>query len=164
MHLSLKYKYSRHWHKSHVSSFHRSPAMSPMPRSYRLPDLHRHCPWAASFSPHYHVTATASSKWVLSYVNSTILPREKLKFFEQGGSELLCAYAYPYAGPEQLRTCCDFVNLLFTIDEISDRQDCKGAKATAATVLNTMRDDAYDDGTVLCMMTKEYVYPLSISN
>lgn len=129
--------------------------MSPLPQSYRLPDLHQLCPWRASFNPHYEEAATASSKWVLSYVYNAVESGEKLEFFERGGSELLCAYAYPYAAPEELRTCCDFVNLLFTIDEVSDRQDGKDAKFTAATVLNTMRDDSYDDGTVLCRMTKE---------
>lgn len=128
--------------------------MSSTPRTYRLPDLHSICHWKASFNPHYDEARAASSAWVLSY---NVFTGKKLEFFKQGGSELLCAWAYPYAGVEQLRTACDFVNLLFTIDEISDEQSGKDAVDTGLIVLNTMKDDKYDDGSVLCKMTKECV-------
>ncbi|KAI0806333.1 terpenoid synthase [Irpex lacteus] len=127
--------------------------MSSTPRAYRLPDLHSICHWKASFNPHYDEARAASSAWVLSY---NVFTGKKLEFFKQGGSELLCAWAYPYAGVEQLRTACDFVNLLFTIDEISDEQSGKDAVDTGLIVLNTMKDDKYDDGSVLCKMTKDF--------
>lgn len=126
----------------------------PLVRSYRLPNLHPLCPFKPRFNPHHEAAAAASSQWVLSF---NALKGKKLEFFKEGGSELLCAWAYPYAGLEQLRTCCDFVNLLFTIDEISDDQNGKDATATGLVVLNAMKDDAFDDGSVLCKMTKEYV-------
>lgn len=125
-------------------------------RTYRLPDLHPMCPWKARFNPHHDEAAVASKEWVLSF---NALKGKKLEFFKEGGSELLCSWAYPYAGLEQLRTCCDFVNLLFTIDEISDEQNGKDALATGMSFLNTMKDDSYDDGSVLCKMTKEYDSP-----
>ena len=124
------------------------------PTSFVLPDLHAVTPFVGSFNPHYTVAATASSEWVNSY---RILSDRKRAFFLQGGSELLCAHAYPYADCERLRTTCDFVNLLFTVDEISDDQDEKGAHETGLTFYNAMRDLDYDDGTTLCKMTKEYV-------
>lgn len=136
---------------------HTSTMSSPTPHSYRLPDLHFLCPWKASFNPHHGEAATASSEWVLSYAQSAIGSGDRLEFFQQKGSKLLAAWAYPYAGPEQLRTCCDFINLTYVIDEASDRQDGKDARSTAVTVLNTMKDNAYDDGTILCSMTKEWV-------
>lgn len=125
---------------------------APVPHTYRLPDLHPICPWKGRFNPHHDEAAAASSQWVLSY---NALKGKKLEFFKEGGSELLCAWAYPYGGLEELRTCCDFVNLLFTIDEISDDQSGKDATATGLSVLNAMKDDNYDDGTTLCAMTKE---------
>ncbi|KAI0346575.1 terpenoid synthase [Trametopsis cervina] len=127
--------------------------MSTSARIYRLPDLHALCHWQASFNPHYEYARAGSAEWVLSY---HVFTGKKLEFFKQGGSELLCAWVYPYTGPEQLRTACDFVNLLFTIDEISDEQSGKDAVATGAIVLNTLKDDQYDDGSVLCKMTKDF--------
>lgn len=129
-------------------------------RTYRLPDLHGICHLKATFNPHYVAARAASAEWVLSY---NVFTGKKLEFFKQGGSELLCAWVYPYAGLEQLRTACDFVNLLFTIDEISDEQSSKGAMATGEIFLRTMKDDAYDDGSKLCRMTKECVQTPNLS-
>ncbi len=125
---------------------------------YTLPDLHSMCPWRASLNPHHAAAAAASSAWVLSYdIFQLISDEKKHDFFIKRGSELLCAYAYPYAAQEMLRTACDFVNLLFTIDEVSDEQDGAGAQKTAQIVLCALSDESYDDDSVLCTMTKEYV-------
>ncbi|EIW57365.1 terpenoid synthase [Trametes versicolor FP-101664 SS1] len=123
------------------------------PSSFVLPDLHAVTPFKGSFNPHYPEAAAESSEWVNSY---KVLSDKKRAFFLQGGSELLCAHAYPYAGYQQFRTTCDFVNLLFTVDEISDDQNGKGAYETGLTFYNAMSNPAYDDGTVLCKMTKEF--------
>ena len=129
--------------------------MTSPPCSYRLPDLLSLCPWEAPFNPHHEEAAAASSRWVLSYAPRVIEASDRLAFFEERGSELLCAWVFPYTGPEELRTCCDFINLTYIIDEVSDRQGGKAAKSMAAIVSNAMQDDAYDDGSVLCKMTKE---------
>lgn len=118
-----------------------------------LPDLHAVTPFTGSFNPHYSEAAAESSQWINSY---RVLSDRKRAFFLQGGSELLCAHAYPYADYERFRTTCDFVNLLFTVDEISDDQNEKGAHETGLTFYNSMKDLTYDDGTTLCKMTKEY--------
>ena len=128
---------------------------STTPRSYRLPDLRSLCPWKGLFNPHYEVASVEASKWVLQYAPAAIPSKDRIPFFEQKGCPLLAAWTYPYADAEKLRTCCDFLNITFVVDEVSDRQDGKDAEATAATVLNAMKDDAYDDGTVLCKMVKE---------
>ena len=127
--------------------------MSTSTTSFVLPDLHSVTPFKGSFNPHYIEASAESSEWINSY---RVLSDKKRAFFLQGGSELLCAHAYPYADYEQFRTTCDFVNLLFTVDEISDDQDGKGAHETGLTFYNSMRDLSYDDGTTLCKMTKEY--------
>lgn len=137
---------------------------------YHLPDLHALCPWKAAFNPHNDAVGHASREWVLSYPHDAEQAMDKLKFFEQCGPELLASWGYPYAGPEELRTCCDFVNLLFTIDEISDLQNGKEAATTATCVIRSMTEDDYDDGSILCHMTRESVsfptilLPLSSDN
>ncbi|TCD63577.1 terpene cyclase [Steccherinum ochraceum] len=74
----------------------------------------------------------------------------------QGLSELLVSHAYPYADYDQFRTCCDFVNLLFVVDEISDDQTGEDASATGLVYLNAVADADWDDGSVLAKMTKEF--------
>lgn len=133
--------------------------------TYTLPDLHSMCPWRASLNPHHAEVAAASSAWALSYDIFKHIPNEKKHdFFLKRGGELLCAYAYPYAAPEMLRTACDFLNLLFTIDEVSDEQDGAGAQTTAESVVRALSDESYDDDSVLCKMTKEYVVLLFLSS
>jgi len=82
---------------------------------------------------------------------------EKLAFFLTGSNELLVSHTYPYAEYEQFRTACDFVNLLFVVDEVSDDQNGKDARQTGMVYLNVMRDPAWDDGSKLAQMTRECV-------
>ncbi|KAI0787868.1 terpenoid synthase [Fomes fomentarius] len=126
---------------------------SSSPTFFLLPDLHAVTPFEGSFNPHYAEASAESSQWINSY---RVLSDRKRAFFLQGGSELLCSHAYPYADYERFRTTCDFVNLLFTVDEISDDQNGKGAHETGLTFYNSMHDLNYDDGTTLCKMTKEF--------
>lgn len=126
--------------------------MSTAPKTYALPDLAAVCTWKAAFNPHHDEAAAASSKWVLGF---GLFKGKKLEFFREGGSELLCSYVYYYADVEKLRTACDFVNLLFTVDEISDEQNARDARKTGDVVLNALKDENYDDGSPLCRMTKE---------
>ncbi|KAI0661547.1 terpenoid synthase [Cubamyces menziesii] len=121
--------------------------------SFVLPDLHAVTPFVGSFNPHYPAAASESSEWINSY---RVLSDKKRAFFLQGGSELLCAHAYSYADYERFRVTCDFVNLLFTVDEISDDQNGKDAYGTGLIFYNSMSNLDYDDGTTLCKMTKEF--------
>ncbi|OBZ72733.1 Linoleate 10R-lipoxygenase COP4 [Grifola frondosa] len=123
------------------------------PQTFRLPDLLPLCPLKGSTNPHYEAAAAASSAWINSY---NLFSDRKRAFFLQGSNELLVSHTYPYAGYEQFRTCCDFVNLLFVVDEVSDDQNGKDARQTGNVFLNAMRDAEWDDGSPLAKMTKEF--------
>ena len=124
-----------------------------LPTQFRLPDLHAVCPFEDATNPHYLRASAESSAWVDSY---NIFTDRKRAYFLQGLSELLVSHAYPFADYEQFRACCDFVNLLFVVDEISDDQNGKDAHATGQVYLNAMLDADWDDGSVLAKLTKEY--------
>lgn len=126
--------------------------MSTSPKSFLLPDLVSLLPYRGFVNPHYERASKSSSAWVNGY---NIVPDRKRAFFQQGGSELLCAYAYSYAGYEELRTTMDLVNILFTVDEVSDDQNGKDAYKTGRVFLNALRDADWDDGSALAQMTKE---------
>lgn len=121
-------------------------------RTFTLPDLLSMCPLKGSTNPHYEIAAAQSSSWVNGY---NLFTDRKRAFFIQGSNELLVSHTYPYADFEQFRTCCDFVNLLFVVDEVSDEQDGKDARSTGEIYLNAMRDPDWDDGSALAKMTKE---------
>lgn len=125
---------------------------SASPRRFILPDLLSLCPFESSTNPHYARGSAESRAWIDSY---DIFTDKKRAFFIQGCNELLVSYVYPYAGYEQFRTCCDFVNLLFVIDEVSDEQSGADARRTGGIFLNVMRDPSWDDGSKMAKMTRE---------
>ena len=51
----------------------------------------------------------------------------KLASLEEGAFSLLASLVFPSATPEALRICCDYMNVLFVVDDITDDQD--GARA-----------------------------------
>lgn len=124
------------------------------PTCFYLPDLLAICPFEDSTNPHYLKAAAESSAWVNSY---NIFDDRKRAYFMQGLSELLVSHCYPNADYEQFRTICDFVNLLFVIDEVSDEQNSKDASATGLVYLNVMLNPNWDDGSSLAKMTRESV-------
>lgn len=124
-----------------------------IPSKIVLPDLLSICPIKGSTSPHYEAAAAESRAWVNGF---DIFHGEKLTFFLTGSNELLVSHTYPYAEYDQFRTACDFVNLLFVVDEVSDDQNGKDARQTGMVYLNVMRDPTWDDGSNLAQMTREY--------
>ena len=52
------------------------------------------------------------------------------------------------------------VNLLFVVDEVSDDQNGRDARATGRVLVNAMKYPDWDDGSVLAKVTKEYAASL----
>ena len=126
-----------------------------MVNSFRLPDLHTICSWKATLNPHYHDVAQASSDWALSYVRRIPEFQDKLDTLKRTSPELLAAYSYPHASAAKLRMCCDFVNILFVIDEVTDVQSGQGAAHSAAALLNAMRLNDLQDESAIAHLTRE---------
>ncbi|EIM91001.1 terpenoid synthase [Stereum hirsutum FP-91666 SS1] len=99
------------------------------------------------------MAAPESSAWVSSY---NLFSDRKRTDFITGSNELLVSHTYPHADYDAFRTCCDFVNLLFVIDEISDDQSGKAARRTGEVYLNAMRDPEWTDGSDLAKMTQQF--------
>jgi len=123
-------------------------------QQFTLPDLHSMCPFKVATNPHYDTVAAQSRAWVNSF---KLFSDEKRAQLIANKNELLVAHGHPFTSPERLRVCCDVVNILFFVDEISDLQDGKGAISTGMTFLNVLNDPSWDDGSGLAQMTRESV-------
>ncbi|KAG7085298.1 Sesquiterpene synthase 10 [Marasmius oreades] len=123
------------------------------PRQFLLPDLLAICPLEGAKNPHYCEAAPESSAWINSY---DVFTDRKRAHFIQGCNELLVAHTYPYTPYEQFRTCCDFVNLLFIVDEISDEQNGRDTAVTGNIFLETMRNPNYCNSSKLAQITKDF--------
>ena len=117
----------------------------------KLPDLRTLCPFTWATNPHFVQANEQSTDWVLSY---GIFDDEGRARFACTNGALLGAHTYTYADLDKLRTCSDFLNLLFTLDEISDGQDVAGVRATRDAFVNAL-NGIYDDGSVVSRFTKE---------
>ncbi|KAH8806499.1 terpenoid synthase [Flagelloscypha sp. PMI_526] len=76
-------------------------------------------------------------------------------FLSEVANELLVSHCYPFADYESFRTICDFINLLFVVDEISDDQNGEDARATGEVFLKAMQNEGWHDGSSLASMTKD---------
>ncbi|KAL6302458.1 terpenoid synthase [Sparassis latifolia] len=128
--------------------------MFSLPKQFILPDLISPCPFkGGAFSPHYTRASAASRAWVGSY---TLVAEEKRHVYLNSGSAVLAAHAYHYAAYEQFRTICDFISVLFTLDEISDEQNGADARTTMNVFLEVLTDPNWDDGTQLAKFCRDF--------
>lgn len=122
-------------------------------KRFYLPDLLALSPLKGATNPYYIKAGAESSRWINNY---NVFTDRKRAFFVQGCNELLVSHTYPYAGYEQFRTCCDFVNLLFVVDEVSDDQNGHDARETGEIFLQTMKYGTCSDDAVLSKITHDF--------
>ncbi len=102
-------------------------------QQFILPDLTTIVPFQWSSNPHYPKASAESLAWINSFAilnsdsDETVTVKYKM--------ELLISYMFPYAGYEELRTCCDFMNMITVLDNFSDLQDGEGAQRSTDTFL-----------------------------
>jgi len=123
-------------------------------QQFTLPDLHSMCPFQDATNPHDKFVAAESRAWVNSF---KVFSDEKRAQFMAEGNEFLTSHTYPYASYERLRGCCDFINTLFVVDEISDVQNGDGALSTGMIYLNVLNNPSWDDGSKLAQIARESV-------
>ncbi|KAL1668106.1 isoprenoid synthase domain-containing protein [Schizophyllum commune] len=126
-----------------------------MPSHFILPDLKS--PVCALFpkatNPHYGAVSEESREWIDSFA---FFPDKKRVQFQQCIFELLASHSYPYADYSKFRVCCDFLNLVFALDEVSDEQNGSDARETMNVYVRAMRGLTIDEGTKLYQATKEF--------
>ena len=130
-------------------------------QQFTLPDLHSMCPLEVATNIHYESAGKESRDWIDSF---KVFRDEKHAAFIASDNELLVAHAYPTAPRDRLRVCCDFINALFVVDEISDMQDGDGALTTGMIYLNVLKDPTWDDGSKLAQISRESVITPFISD
>jgi len=123
------------------------------PQQFILPDLLASCPFKDATNPYSKEASAESRAWINSY---DVFTDRKRAFFVQGSNELLCSHVYNYTGQHQLRIACDFVNLLFVTDEVSDDQNGMDARRTGQILVNALKHPEWDDGSKIARITKDF--------
>ncbi|KII83736.1 hypothetical protein PLICRDRAFT_119075 [Plicaturopsis crispa FD-325 SS-3] len=124
------------------------------PTSLHLPDLLSLCPPNLIGHKNPHDTAAAeSSAWVASFGTLT---DKQLEFLLLSNLGELSSRASPYAPCAQFRVCCDLLNVVFAFDALSD-QSTRAAQESGDVLLSVLRDPAWDDGSSLARMMREFL-------
>jgi hypothetical protein len=116
------------------------------PIKFVIPDLVSHCPFPLRTNRHRASTTSASKSWLFrgltgaSFLMPSTSPTltKKLSKFHSLKAGKLTAMCYPTAGAPQLRVCCDFMNYLFHLDNISDEMDSRGTRRTQDIVMDAL--------------------------
>ncbi|KAG1773547.1 isoprenoid synthase domain-containing protein [Suillus occidentalis] len=96
-------------------------------------------------SPYLQECSAESREWVARF---NVLNEKHHAILEKSQSGLLCALTYPYAGREGFKTTCDFINLLFVLDHVSDDMNSKDA--------NVMADPDFKHASNLAKITLDF--------
>lgn len=121
-------------------------------RQFVLPDLPAIVPFQWSSNPHYARASAESSAWINSF---DILSGSETVQFKRCQLELLASYMFPYAGYEEFRTCCDFVNMITSYDDFSDLQDGEAVQQATDSFLRAIRGQPAAKTTDLYRMVSE---------
>ncbi|KAG2147667.1 isoprenoid synthase domain-containing protein [Suillus clintonianus] len=128
--------------------------MSSAAIQYTLPDLLSLCSFDFSKpNPYLQECSAESNAWVTRF--NVLNDKNKIKM-ENSQSELLCALVYPYAGHEGFRTTCDFVNLLFVLDHLSDDMNGKDAHGACEVFYQVMADPDFNHESILAKITLDF--------
>ena len=123
------------------------------PTKLVFPDLISPCPFPLRMNPHCKRASASSKKWLLSGCR---LSKKKRAAFHGLKGGLLTAMCYPRAPYTQMRVCCDFINYLFHLDNISDSMDNSGTVSTREVVIGTLRNPrAFKTTARVGVMTRE---------
>ncbi|KAG1801186.1 terpenoid synthase [Suillus variegatus] len=82
-----------------------------------IPDLLARWPFPRRLNHHHSKVCAESFSWLASF--KAFSPKAQ-QAFDRCNFSLLGCLAYPIAGEEHVRSSCDFMNLVFVIDEYSD--------------------------------------------
>ncbi|KAH9926842.1 isoprenoid synthase domain-containing protein [Amylocystis lapponica] len=119
-----------------------------------IPDLVSHCTLPIKCSRHWKQASAESKKWLFKGDNLSQKKRDAFHGLKAGYLTSMC---YPDSGFPQLRVCCDFMNYLFHLDNLSDDMNDRGTLGTAVNVLDAL----YHPGTCrpvsrVGIMTRDY--------
>jgi len=116
--------------------------MSPTPASTAsspskivIPDLVSHCTIPVRCNRHWKQASVESKRWLFL---GDKLSEKKRNAFHGLKAGYLTSMCYPVAGYPQLRVCCDFMNYLFHLDNLSDEMNDSGTLGTAVSVLDVL--------------------------
>ncbi|KAF8507833.1 terpenoid synthase [Hysterangium stoloniferum] len=106
----------------------------PTQTSFLLPQIS--CPFNVSYHPNGDVVAAASDKWFEGGSDHFTEAKRRRLYEIKAGQ--LTAYCYNDADDNRLRVVCDFINILFHLDDLFDNLSTRDTVAFSDVVMNAL--------------------------
>jgi len=119
-----------------------------------LPDLVSHCDFEIHMNPNVKEASAQAKEWLFEHGKLSEHRKNAFRDLKAGELTSMC---YPAADMERLRVCCDFMNYLFHVDDLSDDMDKVGTAGIGNEVMNTLYHPySWQPSTRLGRMTADY--------
>ncbi|CAL1699466.1 unnamed protein product [Somion occarium] len=109
--------------------------MPSQPMKIVIPDLVSHCDFPLRCNPCEAQASLECKEWLF---RGGKMSEKKKSAFHGLKAGLLTSWCYPKASYNELRVCCDFMNWLFHLDNISDDMNDYGTSRTAVDIMNAL--------------------------
>jgi alpha-muurolene/germacrene-A/gamma-muurolene/(+)-delta-cadinol synthase len=106
------------------------------PSMVRLPDLISHCPFKPVHHPNGDTLAAASEKWFAD--GCRVFSADMRRHLHELNAGMLAAYCYNECDDDRFRVICDFMNVTWLLDDLSDALKTKDTEILADLVMNAI--------------------------
>ncbi|EPQ52189.1 terpenoid synthase [Gloeophyllum trabeum ATCC 11539] len=131
-----------------------APTQLAHPAKIIMPDLVSHCDFKLRINRHHRQAAVASERWMFKGGNLDEQGRTAFRGLKAG---LLTSMCYPDAAYPQLKVCCDYMNYLFHLDNLTDDMDNSGARNVRDEVMGALRHpESFQVSAKVGRMTRDY--------
>lgn len=134
------------------------------PTHFVIPDILSYCPFPLRRSPYYEAASAESDAWFETFNVYEGLTLEKVR---RARFTLICAGIYAQAiGHDEFRICCDFMNWLFSFDDLADDGDLKddvgGMEKAARVSMQVLREKTCETDFKFAKILHRYNTQLSL--
>jgi len=106
-------------------------------------------------NPHFAACLPDGQAWIRKY-RSLICGPKMCTYLENCNFELFAAYIVPSADSSGLKATMDFVNILWTCDEITDTESVEATMKYRTVIYRALQEPDFDDGTWVCHMIQDF--------
>ncbi|KAI0328233.1 terpenoid synthase [Cubamyces sp. BRFM 1775] len=107
-----------------------------------IPDLLANWPWPRAVNPLYDDVSIEANQWFKSFKLFT--PKSQ-RAFDRGDIARIAAMAVPRGSRDHLRSCMDFANVAFSVDEYTDKQPPSIVRDLADGCIAVMQNRTFED-------------------
>ncbi|KZT35696.1 terpenoid synthase [Sistotremastrum suecicum HHB10207 ss-3] len=127
---------------------------TPSSETYRIPDMLTNWPWPRRINPHFKAASSASAAWLKQFKPD--IHAVQTIFATDNSHGRLSSFAYPNVDQKTLRVACDFLAVLFIIDDCTDSETSSEVKSTIERIKDVFRDShTVRDGDVVPEVTRQ---------